>query len=223
MKLTAKQISEIDSYINTFNIDYYELKQEFLDHMVCSVEAILDQKQIDLKEAIIEAKLDFQPLGFRGIMEERQAELRKQYKKEHWNSIKDFFKFPQVVGTISLFISFYIVLGLFLNALKVGNILIIIGFGFMFFEFIKLYKLRKKEKQLLLRVETFLSEKLMLATILPQSFFNFFNGFKGSLDVNNSIIKIIVSLVLTYSFLSLIVFTKVARKEIYEVKRLYFS
>lgn len=223
MKLTVEQISEIDSYINTFNIDYYELKQEFLDHMICSVEAILDEKQISLSDAILEAKKDFQPLGFRGIKEERQAELRKQYKKEHWNSIKDFFKFPQIVGSFTLIVSIYILLNFFSNALVVGTILYLLGFVLVFLENFKLFKLRKKEKQKILRVETFLNEKLTVVMMIPQMFFNGINIFKDTIDSNHFVIKVIVSLILTYCFLSLFVFRKLAKNEIAVVKRLYFS
>jgi|JFJP01.1.fsa_nt_gi hypothetical protein len=223
MKLTVEQISEIDSYIKTFNIDYYELKQEFLDHMICSVEAILEKNQISLNDAIIVAKKDFQPLGFRGIMEERQAELRKQYKKEHWNSIKDFFKFPQIVGSFTLIVSIYLLLNFFSNALVVGTILYLVGFLLVLLENFKLFKLRKKQKQKILRVETFLNEKFLLVMMIPQTFFNGINIFKDTIDSNHFIIKTIVTLILTYCFLSLFVFRKLAKNEITVVNRLYFS
>lgn len=78
--------------------------------MICSVEAILTEKEISLKDAIQLAKTYFEPLGFEGIMEERQRELRKKFSIAHWNSIKEFFKFPQIVFSIVLFTSFYFVL-----------------------------------------------------------------------------------------------------------------
>jgi hypothetical protein len=223
MKLTTDQISKIDTYINTFNIDYYELKQEFLDHMICSVEAILDEKHLSLDEAILEAKKHFQPLGFRGIMEERKAELRKQYKKEHWNSIKDFFKFPQIVGSFTLIVSIYILLNFFSNALAVGMFIYLTGFVLISIESFKLFKLRKKEKQKILRVETFLDEKLLIVMMLPQLFFNGINFFKDEIDSNHFSIKIIVTLILTYCFLSLFVFRRLAKTEIAVINRLYFS
>jgi fatty acid desaturase len=156
-------------------------------------------------------------------MEERQAELRKQYKKEHWNSIKDFFKFPQIVGSFTLIVSIYILLNFFSNALAVGMFIYLTGFVLISIESFKLFKLRKKEKQKILRVETFLNEKLLIVMMIPQVFFNGIIPFKDTIDSNHFIIKIIVALILTYCFLSLFVFRKLAKNEIAVVNRLYFS
>ena len=191
--------------------------------MICSVEAILNEKEISLKDAIQLAKRDFEPLGFVGIMEERQREWRKKFSKAHWNWIKEFFKFPQIVFSIVLFISFYFVLENFNNSLKTAYSINLILVPFLIIEFIKLYRLRKKQGQLLLRTETFLSNNIMLALVLPQMSLNILNGFKESLDMNNILLKIVISIVLVYSFLSIVVFRKMAISEIKEVKKLYFS
>lgn len=105
--------------------------------------------------------------------------------------------------------------------LKTAYSINLILIPFLIIEFIKLYKFRKKESKLLLRTETFLSNNIMLAFLLPQIGLNFLNGFKESLDMNNILLKTILSLVLVYSFLSIVVFRKMTICEIKEVKKLY--
>lgn len=223
MKLNNKQKAVIEDYLDTFGIKYYELKQEFLDHMICSVESIITEKQIGLNEAIRIAKNDFEPLGFRGIIGERQNELKKYYRKVYFNSIKGFFKFPQILLSLFLFISFYCILNLYSNALKGAIILNLMGVFLIIIESVKLFKLRKKENQIVLRTDKFLSYNISIVMMLPQSLLNFINGFKESLDMENIIVKIILAIVLVYSFLSVIVFKKLAKKEIQEVRKLYYA
>ena len=45
MKLTAEQITYIENYIKSFDIKYYEVYMEILDHMILSVEAILEENK----------------------------------------------------------------------------------------------------------------------------------------------------------------------------------
>ena len=45
MKLTKEQITYIENYIKSFDIKYYEVYMEILDHMILSVEAILEENK----------------------------------------------------------------------------------------------------------------------------------------------------------------------------------
>ena len=73
MKLTEEQITYIENYIKSFDIKYYEVYMEILDHMILSVEAILEEnKEITFEDAVLKAKVDgFGKKGFRGMMDEK--------------------------------------------------------------------------------------------------------------------------------------------------------
>ena len=45
MKLTAEQITYIENYIKSFDIKYYEVYMEILDHIILSVEEILEENK----------------------------------------------------------------------------------------------------------------------------------------------------------------------------------
>ncbi len=70
MKLTEKQITYIENYIKSFDIKYYEVYMEILDHMILSVEDLLDNnKEVTFEEAVVKAKVEgFGKKGFRGMM-----------------------------------------------------------------------------------------------------------------------------------------------------------
>ena len=83
MKLTAKQISYIENYIKSFDIKYYEVYMEILDHMILSVEAILEENnEISFEDAVLKAKVEgFGKKGFNGMMNEKQKDLSKQMER----------------------------------------------------------------------------------------------------------------------------------------------
>ena len=59
MKLTEEQITYIENYIKSFDIKYYEVYMEILDHMILSVEAILEEnKEIVFEDAVLRAKME---------------------------------------------------------------------------------------------------------------------------------------------------------------------
>ena len=43
MKLNDEQVNYIEKYIQWYDIKYYEIYMEILDHMILSVEAILEE------------------------------------------------------------------------------------------------------------------------------------------------------------------------------------
>ena len=57
MKLTEEQITYIENYIKSFDIKYYEVYMKILDHMILSVEAILEENKDKLDDPAVIAKL----------------------------------------------------------------------------------------------------------------------------------------------------------------------
>ena len=99
MKLTEEQITYIENYIKSFDIKYYEVYMEILDHMILSVEAILEEnKEITFEDAVLKAKVDgFGKKGFRGMMDEKLKLAQNQARKQNNKMIKEYFTFPKIV------------------------------------------------------------------------------------------------------------------------------
>ena len=149
MKLNDQQIAYIENYIKRFDIKYYEIYMEILDHMILSVVAILEKdKEIVFEDAVIQAKVEgFGKKGFRGIMDERVQILNKIYKKKYWILIKDYFKFPQIVLTIIIFTLFFVGTNLFKTNPRIILFPVFIIVFYVLIDWLRvIYKFGKKKK-----------------------------------------------------------------------------
>ena len=87
MALSNLEIEKIDTYIKSFNIKYYEIYSEILDHMILSTENYVTHERLSFEEAMLKTKKDFGPKGFKGLIKERQA----FYNLKNRNSTIHFF------------------------------------------------------------------------------------------------------------------------------------
>ena len=145
MKLTEEQITYIENYIKSFDIKYYEVYMEILDHMILSVEAILEEnKEITFEDAVLKAKVDgFGKKGFRGMMDEKLKLAQNQARKQNNKMIKEYFTFPKIVMTLSVFVGYFVFLGFFDDPKKINiNCIVFIGL-LAILQFVYFWKFRK--------------------------------------------------------------------------------
>jgi hypothetical protein len=85
MKLTKEQTSHIETYIASFDIKYYEIYMEILDHLILGVEAILEEdKTISFENAVVKAKVEgFGRVSFNVMMEEKVKLAHKKNAKNN--------------------------------------------------------------------------------------------------------------------------------------------
>lgn len=223
MKLTKEQISYIEKYINKNDIKYYEVYMEILDHMILSVEDILEKdKEISFEEAVVKAKVEgFGKKGFRGMMEEKQKLAQKQASKDNFKRIKEYFTFPKIVLTISIFVVYYWFLSFFENPAK-PNMIAVLLVGFMaIFQFTYSWKYRKINKLHILKTET-LNNLYFLAFLGTQITQAYTNLGKESIDFNHILMRLFMVLVFTFSLISLLVYVEIRKKTVQELKTQIF-
>ena len=223
MKLNSEQITYIENYINKNDIKYYELYMEILDHMILSVEAILEKdKEISFKDAVVEAKVEgFGKKGFRGMMIEKQKLAQKQASKDNFKRIKEYFTFPKIVLTISIFVIYYWFLSFFENPAKPNMIaVLLIGFTAIF-QIAYSWKYRKINKLQVLKTQTLNSLYFgaFLGTQITQVYTNL--G-KESIDFNHILMRLFITLVFTFSLISLLVYVEIRKKTLEELKTQIF-
>jgi hypothetical protein len=82
MKLSTEQISYIENYIASFDIKYYEIYMEILDHIILNVEAILEEdKTISFENAVVKSKVEgFGKMSFNEIVEDRLQIMNKAHR-----------------------------------------------------------------------------------------------------------------------------------------------
>ena len=223
MKLTAEQITYIENYIKSFGIKYYEVYMEILDHMILGVEAILEENiEISFEDAVLKAKVDgFGKKGFRGMMDEKLKLARNQARKQNNKMIKEYFTFPKIMMTVAVFVGYFLFLHLFEDP-KLPNLLSISVVAFLsIFQIIYTYKYRKINEMHLLKYQILTQiYSLSFATLNITNALNILG--KESLDFNHILMRLFMTLVFTFSLISLLVYIEIRKQTIEELKTQIF-
>jgi len=223
MKLTEEQITYIENYIKSFDIKYYEVYMEILDHMILSVEAILEEnKEITFEDAVLKAKVDgFGKKGFRGMMDEKLKLAQNQARKQNNKMIKEYFTFPKIVMTLSVFVGYFVFLGFFDDPKKINiNCIVFIGL-LAILQFVYFWKFRKINKLNVLKTQV-LSNMYFLSFAGVNITQLIYNLGKETLDFNHILMRLFMTSVFTFSLISLLVYIEIRKKTIEELKTQIF-
>jgi len=220
MKLDATQIEYIRDYIDAFDVKYYELREEFLDHMILRVEEKMQGSDVAFIRAVMDAKEEFGPNGFKKIMIERERYLTKQYKARYQQVLRSYFKFPTIIVSMLIAIALFKIAGMFQHPVKLLVILVFATTLLSLGELLLSLKFRKIAMQPLLKVSVFFkSFSLNLIMVNMCMSLNFFND--GS--INSPVIIACFSVLATVSVMGCLSYRKLRKEVITDVKRLYFS
>ena len=223
MKLTEEQITYIENYIKSFDIKYYEVYMEILDHMILSVEAILEEnKEITFEDAVLKAKVDgFGKKGFRGMMDEKLKLAQNQARRQNNKMIKEYFTFPKIMMTIAVFVGFFLFLMLFDDPRKsyVFSSATVFFIGlFQYFYFNKFLKIKKlyilKAQMINVGFSLFFSVFQLSNSVLVLG--------KETIDFNHVLMRLFMTFVFTFSLISLLVYIEIRKKTIEEIKTQIF-
>ena len=199
MKLTEEQITYIENYIKSFDIKYYEVYMEILDHMILSVEAILEEnKEITFEDAVLKAKVDgFGKKGFRGMMDEKLKLAQNQARRQNNKMIKEYFTFPKIVMTLSVFVGYFVFLGFFDDPKKINiNCIVFIGL-LAILQFVYFWKFRKINKLNVLKTQV-LSNMYFLSFAGVNITQLIYNLGKETLDFNHILMRLFMTSVFTF-------------------------
>ena len=223
MKLTEEQITYIENYIKSFDIKYYEVYMEILDHMILSVEAILEEnKEITFEDGVLKAKVDgFGKKGFRGMMDEKLKLAQNQARRQNNKMIKEYFTFPKIVMTLSVFVGYFVFLGFFDDPKKINiNCIVFIGL-LAILQFVYFWKFRKINKLNVLKTQV-LSNMYFLSFAGVNITQLIYNLGKETLDFNHILMRLFMTSVFTFSLISLLVYIEIRKKTIEELKTQIF-
>ena len=223
MKLTAEQITYIENYIKSFDIKYYEVYMEILDHMILSVEAILEENtEISFEDAVVQAKNEgFGKKGFKGMMDEKLKLAQNQARRQNNKMIKEYFTFPKIVMTLSVFVGYFVFLGFFDDPKKINiNCIVFIGL-LAILQFVYFWKFRKINKLNVLKTQV-LSNMYFLSFAGVNITQLIYNLGKETLDFNHILMRLFMTSVFTFSLISLLVYIEIRKKTIEELKTQIF-
>ena len=145
MKLTPNQIQQLYKFTRQHYVEYYDVQTELVDHLANDIEQIwIEQPNLSFEQVRDIAFKKFGVFGFMDVLEARQNMLFKKYWKLVLGILKNYFKIPQIISTLTLFIAIYV------SFLVIPNhtwIYMVLGFGVCAVLIIRLLQLQKLKKR----------------------------------------------------------------------------
>ena len=141
MKLTPEQIDRLYQFTRQHYVEYYDLQTELVDHLANAIEEQwAANPTVDFETALnIEFK-KFGIFGFTDVVAQRKRELEKKYEKIAWSYLKEFFKLPIIIFTITSFLIIAFYLKEEKRIIVVNTLFAIFAMLLLYYWFTRIYK-----------------------------------------------------------------------------------
>jgi hypothetical protein len=190
MKLTESQIQELYKFTRKHYVYFYDVQTELVDHLANDIESIwIEKPKLTFEQARDESFKKFGVFGFMEVVEEKQKSMTKRYWKILFRFLKEWFSFPKIIITLSIFILFITLLKFKEAPFVLILCLIVIAIFEMVTGIIVKYKIKKRKQK---NQNIFLLEEMIHKTK---------NGFIMIVILN--IYNILLSIKIDFSSLSI--------------------
>lgn len=207
MKLNQRQIARLNEFTQKHYVEWYDVQAELVDHLANGIEAQWEENpNLDFEEALDKEFKKFGVFGFMDVVAQTERAMSKRYWRFLFSEVKKWFKLPQILAVLSLFLGFLFILkSPYPKQLILGlTILLLIWICYRTIVLKRKLKRRKTSKKWLLEQIIFQQASGMVLII----FINVLNTF-NLIDVNQMsglvlvIISILFSLTVIISIISL--------------------
>ena len=107
MKLTSENIEQLYKFTRQHYVEHYDVQTELVDHLANDIEQIWKENPaLSFEKARDISFKKFGIFGFMDVVEEKQQQLGKKYRTVLWGYVKEWFQFPKIILTASIF-AFY--------------------------------------------------------------------------------------------------------------------
>ena len=108
-KLTPEQIEELHEFCYLQSVIHYDTQVELVDHLASAIEELWETNPtLSFQDALYQVSAQFgNHAGFVIIRQEKEKALRKKYRRLLWQFVADYYKFPKIMVTMSLFLGIY--------------------------------------------------------------------------------------------------------------------
>ena len=224
MKLTNQQIEYIKNYITRCDTMYYEVYLEILDHIILSVEAILEKEEtISFENAVVMAKEEaFGKIGFKGMMTEKVKAINRKNRKSFNLQIKSYFDFPKSMIAITVFVIYFLLLSVLDKPRIFHTITLVAILVVGLLQLLPFRKLIKKEGLFILRTQSiFLYFNLLMVGMHINNAMAIIG--KDVIDFHNVFIKIFMAIIFTSTLMTYFIFMKMRKTTLLELNQQIFA
>ncbi len=108
-KITPEQIEELHEFCYFQSVFHYDTQVELVDHLASAIEELWETNPtFSFQDALYQVSAQFgNHAGFVIIRQEKEKALRKKYRRLLWQFVADYYKFPKILVTLSLFLGIY--------------------------------------------------------------------------------------------------------------------
>lgn len=215
MTLTEEQIENLYAFTRKHFVEYYDLQTELVDHMANDIEVILeDDLSLSFEQARDKAFKKFGVFGFMEVVEQRQKAMNKKYAKLLWHYTKDWFRLPQILGAIAMFLFFYTIFSFEVSSLVFVTAFLLLCFFLVYkaFKMNRRIKRKQKSKEKLWLLEDIIYRNASVGGLFlaPQVFHLAYSV--DSLQSYRPIIcALVFTLIIIYTYVSTVVIPKNAK------------
>jgi hypothetical protein len=111
MKLTNLHIEQLYKFTREHFVEHYDVQSELVDHLTNDIEQIwVAQPHLKFEQARVVSSKKFGIFGFMNVVEEKQKQMSKKYWKIILGFVKEWFSFPKIILTTTMFYCFYLLL-----------------------------------------------------------------------------------------------------------------
>ncbi|MFL3661461.1 MAG: hypothetical protein ACI6PN_06885 [Polaribacter sp.] len=144
MELTEIHIQELYKFTRKHFVYFYDVQSELVDHLANDIEAIWEvSPKLSFEEARDKSFKNFGIFGFMDVIEAKQKQMNRRYRKILWRFFKEWFTMPKLAVTASVFLIIFFFLKLpHSKYILLGALLCL-----AIFDLIKQYRSRKKQQK----------------------------------------------------------------------------
>ncbi len=108
MKLTDTQIQDLYTFTKKHYVEHFDVQTELVDHLANDIEALWERNpELSFETARDTSFSKFGVFGFMDVVEEKQKQIGKRYRKILWTMFIEWFKLPKIILTFSAILCFY--------------------------------------------------------------------------------------------------------------------
>jgi hypothetical protein len=154
MELSKEQLLQIDNYIFSCGIKFYDVRTEIVDHFANILEQKLDENpDLVFKKEIINIHRNFSDRGFSKLLKEKTKSVQKKFYKQSLKHFVTFFKLPKVIISGGFFYALFQIMNLFEDKETFFQVLTGLGLVTVFSIFLNSYLKKKKKKEIFLALD----------------------------------------------------------------------
>lgn len=211
MELTKEQLLQIDNYVFSCGIKYYDVRTEIVDHFANILEQKLAKNpDINFKKEIQNIHRNFSDRGFSNLLKDKTKAVQKKFYRATLKHLITFFKLPRILISAGIFYALFLLMNLFEDKkdffFGLYSILLLIVF-YVFYQ-IKQTKKNNKESFLILNKSNVFLQVLNFIFICFNSITNFRTDESFLNPIHNNIQLVVFVLLLLFYWSGEFVYNK---------------